>query len=152
MIRGQTRARPRLQFKRVNRGWLGECRDKSCYYCSFKTKLMNQPGQSPGHKSEGSTWTDPRQCMNKNDYYHNFKNRFGSRSKTRFRSWVEKVNSVDPKFLFFSKIVNEFLTHVLSQVDLSFLLGQVELILPLFFLKLELVHTQNQPVKSVMIL
>jgi hypothetical protein len=102
-LRGQPGARPRLRFKRVNWGWSSQCKDKNYYYCSFKTKLENQLEQGPGHKLEGSTWVDSRQCMNKNDYYHSFQIRLGSRPETRFRSWVGRVNSIDPKFLFFFK-------------------------------------------------
>jgi hypothetical protein len=52
---------------------LGQCKDKSCYCHSFKTKLMGQLWQGLRHGLRGSTCVDPSQCIDKNNYYDSFK-------------------------------------------------------------------------------
>jgi hypothetical protein len=56
--------------------------------------------QGPYNRSRGSTQVDSSQHMDKNDYYHSFKTRLGSRPKTRFKSWVGRSTcQVGPDFI-----------------------------------------------------
>jgi hypothetical protein len=98
LIRGSTRGKASITNQE------GQCKDISCYYRSFKTRLGDQLGQGLGHRSRGLTWVDPSQCIYKSSYHHSFK-----KSKTRFRSWVRRVNLVNPKILmFYSKTSMDF--------------------------------------------
>jgi hypothetical protein len=48
--------------------------------------------------------------------------------------FFKKYNQNNLVLTNFFKNINKFLTRILSRVDLSFLLGQIKLIIPLFFL------------------
>jgi hypothetical protein len=76
----------------------GQCKDTSCYYHSFKTWFGGWLRQDPCHGSVKSTRVDLSQRINKNGNYNSFKTRLGNRPNTRFRSWVRRVNTVDPIF------------------------------------------------------
>jgi hypothetical protein len=53
--------------------------------------------------------------MDKNDYHHSFKTCLKSRSKTKFKSSVKKVNLVDPKY--FKKIIQTTLFDKKKSID-----------------------------------
>lgn len=102
--------------------------NKNYYYYNFKTWFRGQSSKVHVTSWEGQhelTW------VNVWIKYFSLKTWLGSQLEARFRSWVGRINLADLKiFYFFSKKFNKFLTHVLSQVDLSFWLGHVESILP----------------------
>jgi hypothetical protein len=47
----------------------GQCKDKNCYYHSFKIRFEGSLGLSLGHGPRGSILVDLSQCMDKSDYY-----------------------------------------------------------------------------------
>ena len=73
-----------------------QCKDKNCYYHSFKTRFEGSLGLSLGHGPGGSIWVDLSQCMDKSHYYYSFKIQLGSSPEARFKSRVEKVNLANP--------------------------------------------------------
>ena len=69
-------------LERSTRVDLGQCKDKSCYYHSFETRLGVDRGKTQvGHGLLGSTQVDPSQHMDKFFYYHSFKTRLGSSTR-----------------------------------------------------------------------
>jgi hypothetical protein len=135
LIEGSTRSKATITFKRVNWGWSGQYKDKSYYYCIFKTKLGNQLGKAQVTSREGQHGLTCTNVWIKMVITIVFKSDSGVDPRQGSSHELRGSTRLTQNFYFFSKIVNEFLTHVLSRVDLSFWLRQVESILPLFFLK-----------------
>jgi hypothetical protein len=84
--------------------WVGliietsQYKNKNGYYHSLKIYSKVEPRQGLGHGLGGSTRVDMSQRINKNDYYYySIKIRLNSRSRTRLKSWVERVNLSLPK-------------------------------------------------------
>jgi len=68
-------------------------RIKTIIIIVLKRSLRVNTGQDPGYESRGLTQVDPSQYKNKNNYYHNFKNRLRVQPRARPKSRDGSVNS-----------------------------------------------------------